>query len=607
MKPHRKEIPSKQPSIIPSFSQQPWLLQLHGTKEHTLSFINPLNGSIEELSVAGMQGKICLGIFGEWILLLHRKSKGMSLLSHNSRNEIELPAMQEPLESLGSFALSSSPTSAKCIIITVGKGRDFILYSRPKDQMWTKIRPISRSLYTGFITLCQGKVYAPLRWGFVVVIDLESLPTGVIYGTIIKKPCFWGENCHLVISTEKVFSVSVEITLGLVTDAEIYTLDTSRSRSIRRRITTTSPALITEAEGITDGLSVSWADIPVDIVQELLSFLPLPDRIRLVSVCKAWIPFTKSIQDSEDFPWLMCSSDCGSLKFFDTFHGVENSLQMEWLGSDGKLALHFSKDGWVIASDRKNSLFLFNPLTRQGIQLPSTLSDHWLLYMPFSFSSVPTNSDCIVLAVWNTFDSCTLITWHRGRVTWKSQHVEFQDDLFRVASTCPVFYNDEFYILGRKGDLLIFNPITKECRFLNITVPVHFWGVPGIRKDCYLLEFRGELIYVLQESMTASYVVYKLDQSKMVWAELDDLGDMTTFLSSKNCMSRQSRDRLYANGLLFPRFHGDDGNRPVLYSMQSHAFEPKPKDMKEIMNCLWFEPNLRIRKSKKFRKMFSFK
>lgn len=230
MKPQRGKIPpSKKSRVLPSFSQHPWLLQLHGTKEQTISFINPFNGSIEQQSIPEMQGKVCLGCFGEWILLLHRKSKGMSLLDLTSFNKIELPALPEPFESLGCFAISSPPTSPKCVIITVLKYEDFILYTRPNDQNWVKIRPSLDWWYSGIVGVCQGKVYVLTSTKELVVIDLESLPTGAIVGEIIRIPrLFDDENFHLVISNESVFGVLVKFLSGQVTDVEIYTLDASQ-------------------------------------------------------------------------------------------------------------------------------------------------------------------------------------------------------------------------------------------------------------------------------------------------------------------------------------------------------------------------------------------
>ncbi|XP_078178896.1 F-box/kelch-repeat protein At1g57790-like [Carex rostrata] len=381
------------------------------------------------------------------------------------------------------------------------------------------------------------------------------------------------------------------------------------SRSIQCRPTKTSTVLSSEGEDRTNDIPISWADLPEEMVQELFSLLPLPDRIRLASVCKSLNSFSKYIQDSKVFPWLMCSLDCGSLKFFDTFYGVEHSLQMKWLGSDGKLTFHFSKDGWIIASDRKPyiglpSLFILNPLTKQGIKLPSVhiYEDE---YMPFSFSSVPTNSDCIVLRVFTNSWSCVLYTWHRGLTKWKSVKIDLSDNLFRPTSASPVFLNGEFYILGREGDLLVFNPITKKYRFLNISVPVHSHWDPIKQEDFYLLELAGKLICVLKESMMASHAVYKLDQIKGVWVELDNLGEMTAFLSCRNSLSRPSTHRMYANGMLFPRFYREERKKPMFYSMQNRAFQPMSDDTREIMNCVWFEPNLFIIKKKNIRKFFT--
>lgn len=282
---------------------------------------------------------------------------------------------------------------------------------------------------------------------------------------------------------------------------------------------------------------------------------------------------------------------------------------MEWLGSYGKLTFHCSKDGWFIASDRNKSLFILNPLTREGIKLPP-LRNYWISHMSFSFSSVPTNSNCIVLGVQANYSYCLLYTWRRGLDHWIEECIKFtdddNDDPFCPELVGPVFFRDEFYILGTKGDFLVFNPTTEKHQFLNMLAPIHSEAVLDTRKEeCYLLQLDGELIYVFKSRMIETYSVYKLDRSKMVWMELKDLKGMTAFLSCGSSIMRPSMNRVYANGMLFPRIYGDGSKRPVFYSVQNDAWQLKSEDTKEIMNCIWFEPNLLASKSKRIRKMFT--
>ncbi|XP_078178897.1 F-box/kelch-repeat protein At1g57790-like [Carex rostrata] len=286
-------------------------------------------------------------------------------------------------------------------------------------------------------------------------------------------------------------------------------------------------------------------------------------------------------------PWLLQlhGTKEGTISFINPSNGrtEERSVpemqgKMKWLGSDGKLTIHFSKDGWIIASNRKWSLFILNSLTKQGIKLPlSVLTWSYMINkVIFSFSSVPTDSDCIVLGVCTYFRSCELCAWHRRQLSSNRGYVDLSGNLFRPTSASPVFIKGEFYILGREGDLLVFNPITKKLRFLSIPVPIHSRRGSEIKEeDCYLPDLAGDqLIYVLKESTMASYVVYRLDQSKMIWVELDDLGDMTAFLSPRSSMLRLSRNKMYVNGMLFPKFYGKGRKKPVFFSIQNHAFQP---------------------------------
>ncbi|XP_026438177.1 uncharacterized protein LOC113336723 [Papaver somniferum] len=62
----------------------------------------------------------------------------------------------------------------------------------------------------------------------------------------------------------------------------------------------------------------------------------------------------------------------------------------------------FSKDGWLLLSNGKKTVFCYNPFTRAVIRLPD-LPDHYVLG-GMSFSSVLTSCDCVVIVISNWWE-----------------------------------------------------------------------------------------------------------------------------------------------------------------------------------------------------------
>ncbi|KAJ1700482.1 hypothetical protein LUZ63_000261 [Rhynchospora breviuscula] len=226
-----------------SVGNEPLLIQLHG-KKHKQEFMNPYNHCNEERKIPQLEGKLCLGCFGEWLLLADELTKETYFLHINldPNHTVRLPSLRgRSFEYLGSCVVSASPTSRRCMVTFVGRKRNVILYCRPNmDAKWTKVSlPIGLDheyRFTGQVVRCKGKIYALRGCGItlavqVVVINESSLLMGDITWTIIKVPhaidgCLWR---HLVVSGEDIFLVSVAISRyrGIPTYYTIHLLETS--------------------------------------------------------------------------------------------------------------------------------------------------------------------------------------------------------------------------------------------------------------------------------------------------------------------------------------------------------------------------------------------
>jgi hypothetical protein len=310
----------------------------------------------------------------------------------------------------------------------------------------------------------------------------------------------------------------------------------------------------------------------------------------MASVCKIWNTICNSMIESKSFHLLLhFPLDTSCCKLLDPFHRQEYSISMKWLRSEGRLKLHFSKHGWIIVSDR-SCLFILNPLTREVIELPP-LSKKELHSMSFSISSVPTSLDCMVFG---TFGS-TVKVWRHGCANWCQSEVEGMSahNAFRSSFASSVFFGGKLFCLGRRGHVVVYDPKENKSKLLENPNRLHFRreNIPG-EMEFYLLELDRELVCIFKGRRLKSMSVYKLYGSRKACVKLRSFGDKTVFLSRRGALWRPSKKKEYANGILFPRFDVEGNNDVAFYSMKKRTFQAKFKDMKELMNCAWFEPNM---------------
>uniref|UniRef100_A0A0E0LVF7 KIB1-4 beta-propeller domain-containing protein n=1 Tax=Oryza punctata TaxID=4537 RepID=A0A0E0LVF7_ORYPU len=107
----------------------------------------------------------------------------------------------------------------------------------------------------------------------------------------------------------------------------------------------------------------------------------------------------------------------------------------------------------------------------------------------------------------------------------------------------------------------------------------------------YLVELRGELIAVFHRNANEPPRVFKLDESKISWIEIEDIGGGTLFLDYRASIAMTSSEAGHGNRLYFPRF-SEDGKQAVFYDMEAKKYSPTFYGAKEPMNRVWFVPKL---------------
>ncbi|KAJ1703688.1 hypothetical protein LUZ63_003467 [Rhynchospora breviuscula] len=338
-------------------------------------------------------------------------------------------------------------------------------------------------------------------------------------------------------------------------------------------------------------ISRPWADMPIELVQLLLPRLYLIDCLRLPSVCKAWNTLTNLIQDAKVYPWFLCTTNDKSFlwNLFDPVYGKEYSIDMKWLDFTRDISFQFSKDGWVLVLKEDKYLFLINPFTRECIGLPEK---DCRKSFAMSFSSSPTNLDCIVLVIsYVRRQILEISTWRPGEDEWDNFYFDYLYGF--LVPFNPVFIGGEFYCFCRKGKLLVYNPKKQTLQLFETQSPLQMSFIATREMESYLMESMGDLIAVFRGSSKEPPSIFKLDQQSMVWCEVDGIGDSTIFLNLKTSLAKPCLEKRCPNLIYFSRFADKHCKRTESFFLETNKCHPEDcYYFKEPMNCIWIEPNL---------------
>ncbi|CAO2188413.1 unnamed protein product [Urochloa humidicola] len=216
-----------------------------------------------------------------------------------------------------------------------------------------------------------------------------------------------------------------------------------------------------------------------------------------------------------------------------------------------------------------------------------------------SFSSAPTSPDCVVFGVNSSRSGVffSIETWQAGEEDWQEIWLE-QEVPFPVAHNNPVYFRGEFYCLGRKGNIGIFDPKERTWRVLDKPEPIH--AELDVSKEdhegaefCYLVELQGKLIAVFQRNADEPPRVFKLDETETAWVEVEDIGGAALFLDYRASFAVASPEAGHGNRIYFPRY-SEDARQAAFYDLETKSYSPSYYGLKSPTNCVWVVPNLRL-------------
>ncbi|KAK8713519.1 hypothetical protein V6N13_148734 [Hibiscus sabdariffa] len=334
----------------------------------------------------------------------------------------------------------------------------------------------------------------------------------------------------------------------------------------------------------------TWSDLPVELLDLIMSGLPPEDNIRASAVCKRWHKVAVSIRALYQSPWLMYFPKGGNLcEFYDPSKCKIYPRELPELRAS---RVCYTKDGWLLLyRPRNNSVFFLNPFTREMISLPN----FELTAQGVAFSCAPTSTDCVVFTL--TQDGplgVTISTCHPGESEWTT--VDHPSRLPFVSSFWDkvVYCNGAFYCLSLTGWVGVYYLPTQYWKVLAVSPPrfpnnffaKHWW------KGKYMTENNGNILLIFA-SNSENPVVYKLDRSAMEWKELVTLHGVTLFVSFLSSHSGIGLPGIMADSVYFPkvRFFG---RRCISYSLNEYRYYPRKQQYnwseEDPFESIWIQP-----------------
>ncbi|KAL3508477.1 hypothetical protein ACH5RR_027878 [Cinchona calisaya] len=263
--------------------------------------------------------------------------------------------------------------------------------------------------------------------------------------------------------------------------------------------------------------------------------------------------------------------------------------------------IRYSKENWLLM-DKDTSLFAFNPLNNETIQLPDT-PHYGLAISSFISTSLPSSSDSLAIGlVYMRSIVYAYIIKGPGDEDEEWCDVELENDpSFQPCFSAPVFYLGSFYYIGKDGRLgvvLVQDDGEVDWRVLDKPRPPckHF-------RQHFLAECDGGLLSVfLGHKGNRGWIrIFKLNPSGLEeWEEISTLGCYSLYLSRSSSFAAIEERPNMANRIYFPRFYQDD---LVYYSLNTKKYHSVGREdslanlfgTRMPMFCAWIAPTTRYK------------
>ncbi|PIA29320.1 hypothetical protein AQUCO_06100082v1 [Aquilegia coerulea] len=279
-----------------------------------------------------------------------------------------------------------------------------------------------------------------------------------------------------------------------------------------------------------------WSSLPLELMENIMTNLYYVDHVHVKAVCNGWrskyiVPPLKQL------PWLMAFPDntWSSCKLFDPVYKKTYSVNVAEKRLRGKnfddIQIHTCKQGWLLMSlvKKPKCLFLYSPfLDGRIIDLPPLNSTFEMA----TFSSPPSNSDCVVFTLDAPEDSKTVYirTCDLNNKKWITR--VFRPSNWMFFGCNSVNYMDgTFYCLSKSGLLGTYNmQDTPSWREFS---EQEFQIINPKATSVHTVVFDGKIMLIAinwQVTDDNRFQIYRLDRTDMTWYKIRSIDDQVLFL-----------------------------------------------------------------------------
>lgn len=257
-------------------------------------------------------------------------------------------------------------------------------------------------------------------------------------------------------------------------------------------------------------------------------------------------------------PWLIYSQKgdkcCSCL---DVLHGERHLIDLPNNLLEDVTLCH-SRSGWCVMLKGEVSIFLWNLFAKEIILLPD---------LAYSCESVVgcTLSPAIdqVILIHQLDVNCIIEVIRLREGIWN--RLEFDLDFDVGMEYNLACYGERICLFDIKGNLVIFEEIEEdgEAEFKL----VYKASKPCFSSQSFLMECDGKLLSVLLGESGNWIRIFTLDFANKTWAEIENLGNKTLYVSRFSCFSTAASTLEMSNRVYFPRYC--DENKVIYYSLSS--------------------------------------
>ncbi|XP_010905853.1 F-box/kelch-repeat protein KIB1-like [Elaeis guineensis] len=337
---------------------------------------------------------------------------------------------------------------------------------------------------------------------------------------------------------------------------------------------------------------MSWAGLLPELQTLILGRLEVADYLRFAAVCRSWCSTVaeRPCLPKPQIPWLMLSDstrDPDTRRFFSRPDQKMYKIHLPEIHGRGCIG---SSEGWLFTTDEVSELHALNPLTGASLAFPSVttfsdvagairdsdgrITDYILLVdelgeVPYElehmrwcyyFRAILHPSSAVVAVIHGGFNDLAFA--RAGDESWTElqppQPLTFMDIIFRKGLlhalstsgalmvfdldapgspmvTCVAGPDSEMSKRGRyKQRYLVESPDGEDV--FQVWKDTHWFLMDGNRRQ------RGYAMFPDDARMAVDFAIFKLDERRKDWSEVEDLGDVALFLGRSRSMALSTRE-----------------------------------------------------------------